>query len=408
MSVDPFRNGAAKMSFEYASMLGVLISVTACGCSAVDSQLVDTDEIPPAVEEDASTDEDTDEPVPVELVPGTPVREIEVELPESGLGRIVAIGDLHGDMTATRSALMLAGAIDDTDAWIGGELIVVQVGDQLDRGDEDRAVFDLFDRLAVEAGQTGGRVISLSGNHEVMNVDGWMDYVTPGGYLAFGDLSGLDLEAPWLAAFPAHERPRRAAFHPGEIYALRTAERSIVVKIGETIFTHGGILPSHVEYGLSRINEEVAGWMRGQNPPPEGTTSSGGPVWSNEYSASPDAYDCAELKAVLESLSSERMVVGHVLQSSGISPACDDKIWRIDTGMAEYYGGTVQVLEIVGDQVNVLKGPALFSDGLFYSNHPAPESMSISVPESRPASLPASWSVSVSESVSESLSTSMS
>jgi hypothetical protein len=46
--------------------------------------------------------------------------------------RIVAFGDVHGDLEATRSALRLARAIDEEDRWIGGELIVVQTGDQLD------------------------------------------------------------------------------------------------------------------------------------------------------------------------------------------------------------------------------------------------------------------------------------
>jgi hypothetical protein len=47
--------------------------------------------------------------------------------------RIVALGDVHGDLSATRRALRLAGAIDDQDRWIGGRLVVVQTGDQLGR-----------------------------------------------------------------------------------------------------------------------------------------------------------------------------------------------------------------------------------------------------------------------------------
>ena len=36
--------------------------------------------------------------------------------------RVVAIGDVHGDLGAARRALRLAGAIDEEDKWIGGEL----------------------------------------------------------------------------------------------------------------------------------------------------------------------------------------------------------------------------------------------------------------------------------------------
>src|SRR5687768_17426401 len=65
--------------------------------------------------------------------------------------RLVAIGDLHGDLAATRSALRAAGAIDDADRWSGGELVIVQTGDVLDRGDDEQAILDLIFRLETEA-----------------------------------------------------------------------------------------------------------------------------------------------------------------------------------------------------------------------------------------------------------------
>jgi len=93
---------------------------------------------------------------------------------------IVAIGDVHGDLDATRSALRLAGAIDAEDRWIGGQLVVVQTGDQLDRGDEERAILDLFDRLRSQAAAAGGAFHALLGNHELMNAKGDLRYVTDG------------------------------------------------------------------------------------------------------------------------------------------------------------------------------------------------------------------------------------
>lgn len=69
--------------------------------------------------------------------------------------RLVAIGDLHGDLEATRRVLRLAGAIDERDGWIGGDLVLVQTGDQLDRGDDEPEILDLFERLAREATAAG-------------------------------------------------------------------------------------------------------------------------------------------------------------------------------------------------------------------------------------------------------------
>src|SRR5262245_61138965 len=65
----------------------------------------------------------------------------------SAPGRIVAVGDLHGDLQSTRQALRLARAIDEKDHWIGGDLTLVQTGDQLDRGDQEREILDLLERL---------------------------------------------------------------------------------------------------------------------------------------------------------------------------------------------------------------------------------------------------------------------
>ena len=55
--------------------------------------------------------------------------------------RVAAIGDLHGDATATRKALRLARVLHPSrDIWTGGQTVVVQVGDQLDRGDDELEV----------------------------------------------------------------------------------------------------------------------------------------------------------------------------------------------------------------------------------------------------------------------------
>ena len=41
-------------------------------------------------------------------------------------GRLIAMGDVHGDYDAAISALKLAGAIDDNLRWVGGDLTIVQ------------------------------------------------------------------------------------------------------------------------------------------------------------------------------------------------------------------------------------------------------------------------------------------
>lgn len=253
--------------------------------------------------------------------------------------RLVAIGDLHGDLNATQRALRLASAIDENLAWSGGDLVVVQTGDVLDRGDDDRAVLDFLEALRPQAKQAGGDLILLSGNHELMNAARDFRYVTPGGFSAFVDENG-----------------RGAAFQPGGPYAKKLAEHAIMARVGDTVFVHGGIHPKHVRYGLDRMNDEVRAWLLAERPePPAVMQAEDAPLWSRAYSTTPDAAACAELSEALTALESKRMVVGHTVQQAGISAACDEKVFRIDVGMSKFYGGSVQVLEIQDGKVTILK-----------------------------------------------------
>ncbi|MCP4605818.1 MAG: hypothetical protein GY847_35745 [Proteobacteria bacterium] len=45
----------------------------------------------------------------------------------NGSPRLIAVGDLHADMVSARTAFRFAGAIDEHDEWVGGEMVVVQL-----------------------------------------------------------------------------------------------------------------------------------------------------------------------------------------------------------------------------------------------------------------------------------------
>jgi hypothetical protein len=273
-------------------------------------------------------------------------------------GRLVAIGDLHGDLAATRQALQLAGAIDQADRWIGGDLVLVQTGDQLDRGDQERAILHLLDRLQDEAEAAGGALHILNGNHELMNARPDLRYVTEGGFADFADLADLAEGAEPDSLLLAHEpaqRGRVAAFRPGGPYARMLAERPIILLLDDTVFVHGGLLPMHLEYGIERINHEVQQWLLGQGDPPPFIHKRESPTWSRNYSDEIDSEDCLQLAEVLQELGAQRMVVGHTVQEGGITSYCDEQVWCIDSGIAAHYGNQVQVLEIEEGKISVLQ-----------------------------------------------------
>ncbi len=162
--------------------------------------------------------------------------------------RLVAMGDVHGDLNAARRALRLAGAINDQDEWTGGDLVVVQVGDQLDRGDDEQAILELFDRLREQAHEAGGAFHILNGNHEFMNCKLDLRYITPGGFSDFEDAVTVDPTDALLLTYPEDQRARVAAFRPGGPYALRLANRNTIVIVGDTLFVHGGVHTEHIRY----------------------------------------------------------------------------------------------------------------------------------------------------------------
>lgn len=253
--------------------------------------------------------------------------------------RLVAIGDVHGDLAATKAALKAAGLINISDSWVGGDTVLVQTGDILDRGDDEDAILELFERLTAEAKAAGGMIVQLHGNHELMNTARDYRYVTPG---AMSDFGG----------------DRQKALDPGGPWAKKLAAFNIVAIVGDSVFSHAGVLGDWITQ-IDKMNLETRCWFDGQagthQQPPVALTSEDSPVWTRAY-GEPGAADCAALSATLGKLGVKRMVVGHTPQRAGITSDCDGKLWRIDVGLAAHYGGVIEVLEITDAGPRVLKG----------------------------------------------------
>src|SRR6202158_2536683 len=205
---------------------------------------------------------------------------------------IVAIGDVHNNFDGFVAILQRAGLTDQQNHWTGGKTTFVQVGDLLDRGPKPREVMDLMMALEKEAGQAGGKVISLLGNHEVMNIMGDLRYVTPANYASFADGNSekrqraaydeyvkwrrshasllaelphpMELtEAEWMARHPAGFIEQREAFGPTGEYGKWLRGHAAVAEIEGTIFLHGGIHPDLAKTKLDAINSRIRDEIKG-------------------------------------------------------------------------------------------------------------------------------------------------
>jgi hypothetical protein len=182
--------------------------------------------------------------------------------------RVVAIGDIHGAYDEFTLILKRAGLVDDKLAWSGGRTTLVQTGDYTDRGVGVRKVLDLLIRLEREARSAGGQVVTLLGNHEVMNLIGdWRDvtpeicatFATPDSDKlreeAFKQLSRLSPsgDAPTAVYRQSHddfmlENPPgcieyREAMGPSGVYGRWLRDKPIAAQLGDTLFMHAGLNP---------------------------------------------------------------------------------------------------------------------------------------------------------------------
>jgi hypothetical protein len=269
----------------------------------------------------------------------------------SASARVVAIGDIHADIQAARKAFQAAGATNANSDWVGGSLIVVQLGDLIGRSDEEREVLAFVFDMQRKAAKAGGAVHALIGNHEVFGARVDNQAVGPNPFPAWENVEGLRRDDLRLRHLPPEERARGAALMAGGPYARRLAEFPVVLKIRDTVFVHGGVTPRWAKYGIERINREVRNWFLGMGPEPDSTlgVDDGDRVmWTRQFSADVNEADCKVLAESLRILNARRMVVAHTVHEQ-ITPRCNERVWAVDVGMSRAYGGRVQVLEIVND-----------------------------------------------------------
>jgi hypothetical protein len=162
--------------------------------------------------------------------------------------------------------------------WIGKDTVAVQVGDQIDRcrpinglmcdnpltTDDDEAsdikILELFTDLDAQAREKGGMVISLLGNHELMNVMGDMRYVSYKGLEQFENHK-----------FNNNADARKYAFAPGNKYGnFLGCTRLPAVIIGNNLFVHAGIVTKLIEHlninkssDLENVNIAIKKWLLG-------------------------------------------------------------------------------------------------------------------------------------------------
>lgn len=332
------------------------------------------------------------------LVPA--LRAAEIPCVWTGVDRIVAVGDLHGDYENFVKILKGTGIVDDRLAWAGGKAHFVQTGDILDRGLQAQEIFDLLRRLEHEAEKAGGMVHVLLGNHEELNITGiafdYPEYITVEQFVAFlprnyrhdrereflkrlqspfshrpEDAIDADMKVKlherWLELMKTDggRRAYLSGFNDG--YGKWLLEKNAVIKINDTIFVHGGISEKYSTWKLATINDrlrhELAFFMgrervllRYTRPfKAEIVYDAKGPLWYRDLATRDEGEIRDDLEHILKNLGAKSMVIAHTFyRGNGMSPVVsaqymsrfDGRLWTIDTGISHVYGGVNSALII--------------------------------------------------------------
>ena len=312
----------------------------------------------------------------------TPVTSFANSQPEPR--RIIAIGDLHGDYEAYIEILGRAGLIDKKMRWSGETSILVQTGDIADRGPDSLKIIRHIRKLQNEAAEAGGQVIVLNGNHEAMNMTGDFRYVHPDEYKAFKsskskkirnrvyaenkdailayylethpELTEKQIRKAWNAENPLGKFELQWAWSPDGEIGSWAVNNPIVAIIGDSLFVHGGLSPDHRHLSVESLNKRARAALNEQSTHEARIINDPhGPLWYRGLI--PGRYENPEhppedqVEKVLDNYGVSRIIIGHTPSIKGVQESFDGRLIRIDTGAADYYGGTASFLRIENGEV---------------------------------------------------------
>ena len=326
-----------------------------------------------------------------------------IECEWSGVEKIVAVGDIHGDFRNFVKILKGTGIIDNQLHWSGGKTHLVQTGDIMDRGPNARKVFDLLKKLEKEAEEAGGKVHMLIGNHEEMNITGIAfgqpEYVTVDQFLSFlpekyiahkkkeflaklsssntdsgpedtVSLSDSMIKNYWRNLIRTDPQARKLyTDFFNENYGKWILQHNAVIKINDIVFVHGGISEKFSTWKLKDINDLLrkeltflqTALRRSQQTQIlqlQIVYKEDGPLWFRGLALKNEELFREDVDRILRNLNANHIVIAHTTRQ-GVKATKDNlsrfkgKIWIIDTGISEFYGGNLSALIIENGKFTV-------------------------------------------------------
>ena len=346
--------------------------------------------------------------------------------------RIIVFGDIHGDLEAALDCFIIAGCINKISIpkdksvnnmnmffknikWSGKDTYVVQLGDQIDRVrpqkwdhndiTRDNAYKDegstleilyLFYYLNELAKKHEGRVFSIIGNHEIMNIEADFRYVSLKEFKCFKqhlthtyhkhskypynsntlknnryklNNSNSANSSEKFKNVPEGFRERLYAFSPtGLCSNIIGTNNYVILQIGNWLFCHGSpVLNTIKKYNTDLINSIVSMYLLGIDTNDKyiekhynaiaNSKHDESILWNRDFGEldmtnSKNKELTIQLDTILNEYNKKNNIIntnheathiaiGHTTQytsNKGINAICDERVWRCDVGMSRAFG----------------------------------------------------------------------
>ena len=251
----------------------------------------------------------------------------------TGVKKIVALSDVHGQYNIMIDLLKVHQIIDEQNHWNFGKGHLVITGDNLDRGDQVLEILWFLFFLEKEAAKAGGKVHVLLGNHEVMVLQGDIRY----------------LNKKYLYTSGALRNRYHLMFREGSILGDWIANHKVMTSINRSLYLHGGISEEilKLDYSLEKMNNTFTQHLvRIENDSILRDSQlavlyyENGPLWYRGY-FKPETMESFPIDKILKKLDQDRIIVGHTSFES-IKSLFEGKVLAIDCSIKK--GETGQVL----------------------------------------------------------------
>ena len=252
----------------------------------------------------------------------------------SRVKNMVVLSDIEGNFAAFKKLLQATKVIDEDLNWTFGDGNLVLVGDFFDRGLQVTEVLWFIYYLEEKAKAAGGYIHFILGNHEIMNLSGDVRYVQQ----KYIDNAAL-INQKYVTLYDENTELGRW---------LRT--KNIVEKIGDIVFTHGGIsgIINMMNISIPVINKLARPYyadstFKFSDPRLDIIYGDPGPFWYRGYYAQNNPDILLQIDSTLSQFGANHIITGHTIVSDTISVWYNGKLLNTDVHHA---GGKSEALLI--------------------------------------------------------------